>query len=328
MTGSLWLRFGASAVAVVVAGVVAARAGDAIALRTGLGRALFGTVLLAAATSLPELTAAVNAVIGGLPELAAGNMFGSILLDMLFLGVLDLINRPGRLLHRVAITHSVTAAVATLMLAASALFVLAPLAGVAAQRHLDSAILIAAFVAGMRLVQVQARGALPGTEVEPEARCWPLWVAVLAFAGSAVLLILAMPVLVGAGADLADATGVGTGLVGLLVFPLITGLPDLASSVAAVRSGAYDLAVGSLLGTCAFNAFALAFAGLFFAGGSLYAALAPGFAVAALLGLLLIDIALLGNLARLEWRVLGVEWDALLIIAVYGVGLYVLYRSG
>ena len=119
MIGNLWLRFGASAVAVVVAGVLAARAGDAIALRTGLGRALFGTVLLAAATSLPELTAAISAVRSGLPELAAGNMLGSILLDMLFLGVLDLINRPGQLLHRVAITHSVTAAVATLMLAAS-----------------------------------------------------------------------------------------------------------------------------------------------------------------------------------------------------------------
>ncbi|MGQ9683010.1 MAG: sodium:calcium antiporter [Anaerolineae bacterium] len=328
MTGSLWLRFGASAVAVVVAGVLAARAGDAIALRTGLGRALFGTLLLAAATSLPELTAAISAVSSGLPELAAGNMLGSILLDMLFLGVLDLINRPGQLLHRVAITHSVTAAVATLMLAAAALFILVPLAGRASEAHLDSVILIGAFVAGMRLVQVQARGALPGTEVEPEARCWPLWLGLLGFAGAAALLILAMPVLVSSAAQVAAATGLGVGLVGLLLFPLITGLPDLASSVAAVRDGAYDLAVGSLLGTCAFNVFALAVAGLFFAGGSLFGALPAGFAVVALLGLLLIDIALLGNLGRLEWRVLGVEWDALLIITVYAMGLYVLYRTG
>lgn len=323
---ALWLRLAASAAAVIAGGILAARCGDAIAVRTGLGRVFFGTLLLAAATSLPELTAALDAVLSGLPALAAGNMLGSILLDMLFLGLLDLFTRPTRLLHRVAITHSVTAGLATLMATVTALFILVPLQGRMSTAHLDSAILIAIFVVGMRLVQLQGRDGVAGPALE--VRPLPLRVAMLGFLLAALLLIVAMPFLVASAADLASRTGLAVGLVGLLLFPLVTGLPDLVSSLVAVRAGAYDLAVGSLLGTCAFNIAALALAGFFYSPGSLFAALGPGFVVLALLGLVLIDVALLGNLARLEWRFLGIEWDAMTIIVVYGLGVYLLYQTG
>ena len=51
-------EFGVLALVVVAAGVFLSRAADRIADTTGLGRVLVGSLLLAAATSLPELTVA------------------------------------------------------------------------------------------------------------------------------------------------------------------------------------------------------------------------------------------------------------------------------
>lgn len=88
------LGFVLSAVAVIAAGVVLARAGDVIAARTRLGSVWVGTIFLAGATSLPELATDVAAVRMGAPDLAAGDLFGSTMANMLILGLVSF--SPGR----------------------------------------------------------------------------------------------------------------------------------------------------------------------------------------------------------------------------------------
>jgi hypothetical protein len=66
-----------AATALVWAGITLARAGDEIATRTGLGGLLVGMLLVAAATSLPEIVTDVSASIAGAPDLAVGDLFGS-----------------------------------------------------------------------------------------------------------------------------------------------------------------------------------------------------------------------------------------------------------
>lgn len=85
-----WLIFAVASAAVVVAGVRLARDGDVIAERTGLGGAWVGAILLAAATSLPELTTDIFAVRQGQVSLAVGDLFGSSMVNMLILAVADL----------------------------------------------------------------------------------------------------------------------------------------------------------------------------------------------------------------------------------------------
>ena len=67
--------FLASAAVVVAAGAALTRAADAIAETTGLGRAWIGAVLLAGATSIPEIATYVSAVRMHAPNLAAGGPF-------------------------------------------------------------------------------------------------------------------------------------------------------------------------------------------------------------------------------------------------------------
>lgn len=322
----LWLEFILSALAVVAGGVLAVRCGDSIAIHTQLGRFLFGTLLLAAGTSLTELITGIDAVRFGLPEIAAGDMLGATMTNMLFLGLLDLLVRQARLLHSIAITHSLTAGLAVLLISLATLFILLPFSLLVGPVDMGSIILLLVFVGGTRLIQQRAR-TVPAAATEEPTPALPLKWAIVGFLAAVVILVVATPVLVRSAEGIAVATGLGVGLIGAALVPLVTSMPELVSSVTAVRIGAFDLAIGNLFGSSVFNIVALALVSLFVSPGSLFADISPSFAIVGLLSLVLISIALLGTLAPAEWRVLGIEWDAVMIILVYLAGIYILYRQ-
>lgn len=87
------LQFSVCAAMIVVAGTYLAKCADANAEITKFGRMLIGSVLLAGATSLPELTVDISAIRLGAPDLAIGDLLGSCLANLLILAVLDLIQR-------------------------------------------------------------------------------------------------------------------------------------------------------------------------------------------------------------------------------------------
>ena len=72
-----WVLFSVSAVVIVLAGTRLSRYGDEIAELTGLGRLWIGVVLMAAATSLPEVFTTMSTGWLNAPDLAAGDLFGS-----------------------------------------------------------------------------------------------------------------------------------------------------------------------------------------------------------------------------------------------------------
>ena len=101
------IQFLICAAVIIVAGTFLSKYADAIAELTGLGRLLIGSVLLAGATSLPELTVDISAVRLGAVDLAVGDLLGSSLMNLLILAVVDLsYYSRGRMLSKQAAAHA------------------------------------------------------------------------------------------------------------------------------------------------------------------------------------------------------------------------------
>ena len=142
----VWLLFIISSAVVVIAALKLAQYGDVIAVRTKLSGMFIGPLLMAGATSLPELLAAVNALSIGAPNLAAGGLFGSSMFNMFMLGVLDLFNQKTRILRRVAMNHALTASLANMLMGLAVFFLLANVDLKLGWVGLDSLLIMIAYI--------------------------------------------------------------------------------------------------------------------------------------------------------------------------------------
>lgn len=83
------LQFSLAAAVIVAAGMLLAQLGEQIAEQTGLEQGFVGTLFLALATSLPELTVSITAVRIGAFDLMAGNILGSNMFNVFITALSD-----------------------------------------------------------------------------------------------------------------------------------------------------------------------------------------------------------------------------------------------
>lgn len=327
-----WIIFLISSAIVVAAAIKLAEYGDVISVRTKLGGLLVGTIFLAGATSLPEFIASITSFSQGLPNLAAGNFFGSNMVNMVLLALVDIFSYQVPLLRRAAVTHTLTMALGAMLMVIAILFVDLEVAiPTIGWVGLDSLLLIGLYFGGLWLIQQEGKlSAGPGRidEVVPGADFPTLRRGVIGFTAAAAVLVLAVPQLVTATANIAEITGLGTTFVGTALLSIVTSLPELLAAIAAVRLGAYDLAVGNLFGSNVFNMLGLGIADFFYTEGRFLGDIDQSFAVVGLFGLLMMIMALIGNLARIERKIFYIEVDAILMILVYLAGMYLLFLQG
>lgn len=325
----VWVQFVLSAALIIGAAIKLAEYGDAIAYRTKLGGMFIGTLLVAAATSLPELLTMINAILQGHVNLTAGDLFGSSMFNMMLLGLLAMIFFRARVLRRVAMRHAFTAGLAVLMTGLGVFFILSNIDLRIGWVGLDSLLIIAVYVGGLWLIRSNSGGGGGGEADEQEIAGLPtLRHALIGFGIAALVLVLVTPWLVRSSSEIAEITGLGTGFIGLLLVAMVTSLPELVATIAAIRAGAYDMAVGNLFGSNVFNMFALGVADLVYVQGRFLSAVSPVFAIAGMLALLLITLGLLGNLVQTQRRAWFVELDAILLLLVYIGGMWLLYIRG
>ena len=223
--------------------------------------------------------------------------------------------------------HALTASLANLLMGLAIFFLLANIDAKVGWVGFDSLAMIAAYAGGIWLIQNQ--GGKPPSEVLIDDTGIPkLWKALLGFGLATLVLIVVTPVLVRSATQIADQTGLSAGFIGATLLGITTSLPELVATIAAVRIGAFDLAVGNLFGSNLFNMFALGITDLFFLQGRFLGVIDPTFALVGLIGLVLTTLGLIGNIARVERRLFFVEVDALLILSGYLLGMWFLYVRG
>lgn len=326
----VWITFFISAAIVVAAAIKLAEYGDVIAVRTKLGGVIVGTIFLAGATSLPELIASISSFRAGVPNLAAGNFLGSNMVNVMLLAIVDLINYQVPLLRKIAISHALTAALTTVLMLVAAISIFAQIDLHIGWVGLDSLLLIVLYFGGVWLIQRETQGpsVTAPAAVKPAPGFPTLRRGIIGFVAMAAILVMVVPQLVKTSSEIATLTGLGTGFVGTALLSIVTSLPELLAALAAMRMNAYDMAVGNLLGSSVFNMLGLGIADFFYLDGRFLGAIDPNFALVALLGMLLLNMALVGNLARVERRFWFVELDTAAIIVVYFLSMYLLFLKG
>ena len=253
----LWLQLAGAAAVILAASTHLARSADVIALKTGLGRSFVSVVLVATATSIPELGTGVSAItVVGEPNLAVGDALGSCIFNLAALAVLDLYWRKGPLLRRATATPAVVGllGVAVTAVAAIGMFVHAATDWFSTWTVSPFTIVLgAAFATAMYLIYRVDR-----SEKRPRAAADRYAETSLAEAG--VLYAVSAAVVIGAAVWLAR-TGEGITLamnwdasfVGTQFLAVCTSLPEIAASFAARRLNAPELALSNLLGSNLFN---------------------------------------------------------------------------
>ena len=258
--------FAGSACVVVFCGAKLAVYGDGLATLTGWGRLFVGSLLMAFATSLPELSANVSAVRldPPNPELALGDILGSNMLNIFILAAVALGFGAKRFLVGVAPEQGY------LIVAASVMTGLALLLGGLGisvslwEVGLSSVVLIVVFIIGMWVVYKTRPQ--DGNEYDSEplmglGRAWALF-------GLVAAGVLVSGFFLAWSADqIAEITGIASSTLGILLMAVVTSMPEISSTIAAARMGAADLGVAGLYGSCAFNISILFFSDIFFRDG-------------------------------------------------------------
>ena len=266
----LWLQLAGAAAFILVASNFLAKSADVIAFKTGLGRAFIGVILLATATSLPELGTGVSAIaLFDEADLAAGDAFGSNLFNLLIVGLLDLYWRNGPILNSVSITAAVVGALGMAVIALAAIGLLIHSSTTAMSSwpvSPASVVTLIVFLIAMYLIyrfEQRPRGAEDRGEEEAQ-RDTPEngehQYADASFSRASVTYLLAAAVVVGAavflsytGEQIAEEMGWEASFVGTQFLAFSTSLPELAASFAAIRINAPELAITGVLGSNLFN---------------------------------------------------------------------------
>lgn len=334
-----WVVFFATASVVVAAGSRLASEGDRLADETGIGGLWIGVILLATATSLPEVVTNISAAAFDEADLAVGNLFGSSMANMAILAIVDLMHRQRRVWQAVSLGHTLVSSLSVALTAIAAMFVVSELGWSLFHVGVDTIVIAALYMAGTRVVfrheylealeRIGERVREGGDEEEPDAHVrWPALRSLTGVGIAAAAILVAAPFMADAASGISDQTGLQRSFVGATFLAVVTSLPELVTAIAAVRIGAYDLAAGNLFGSNGFNMFTLIFADVAYTPGPILADISSAEVVAALAALVLMAIATMGIIYRAERRYFLVEPDAALVLLAYILGLALVYDAG
>ncbi|EKE73949.1 calcium/sodium antiporter [Gallaecimonas xiamenensis] len=226
----------------------------ATARYAGMPPLLIGMVIIGFGTSAPEMVVSALAALDGNPDLALGNAYGSNITNIaLILGVVALLS-PIAVKSQVMRKELPLLGVVTLV--SGALLLDGYL------DRMDAAILLGLFalLMGWSIYQgMRQRGDVLAQETDADLDSHPmsLKLALVWLAVGLVLLVVSSRVLVWGAVSIAQQLGVSDLVIGLTIVAVGTSLPELASSIAAVRKNEHDLALGNVIGSNLFNTLAV-----------------------------------------------------------------------
>jgi len=302
----LWIQLIAAAILILLSSKYLVSSSDKIATKIGLGHTFVGIVLLATATSLPELATGISSItLAQAPDLAAGAAFGSNIVNLLIIAIADVMWPRGPMLASVSRAPIIVAILGIVIIF---------IASISTAIHnwtdiLDhwyisplSIVLVLFFVIAAYIVYRIDNKEANSIETQDEAKNGKSKLdnetkRAFAFYLISALCIIGTSIwLSEVGDRLAEALQWEESFVGTQFLAISTSLPELATTIAALRLGNPEMAVANLLGSNLFNMGFILFADeLAVTSGSLWSSISLSHVVTGLTGIVM-TLVIVGTL--------------------------------
>ncbi|SDH71595.1 cation:H+ antiporter [Alteribacillus persepolensis] len=326
----LFVYFFIAAAITVAAAVKLSTYADVISEKSKWGGMMVGTVLLAGATSLPEVTTTVTAVSLNNPDIAVGNVLGSNMFNLLIIAVFDLCYRKEQLFSRTSISHTYTASLG-IFLALMAWFAMLVKTDTAIFGiGIDTIIILAVYALGMAWINKQPNAAPVSEEEDTVSEKSPAYAlslrhAQIGFVIAAIIILIAGSILTVTGDQIALVTGLGSSFVGSFLIAASTSLPEAIAVLIALQLQNHNLALGSILGSNLFNIILLGLSDIAYRSGPIIAASNNSHQVTAAAVTLLAAIALFSILRGRKQLFRLYTWPSALLVVLYFLSSYFIF---
>lgn len=323
------LGFLACALVIFFAGKKLSYYGDLLADATGISKGWIGIILMASVTSLPELMVGIGSVaIVGSADLAVGDIIGSCAFNLGILAMLDAFTPKHKPIFGIASqSHILNAGLGIILIAMVGLTMFIPHhIAITPWIALSSIIFIFVYMISIRIIYYNEQNNAKHEDNHHHATSLPSTKTIIKnyilFASLIIVAALALPFFA---EHIAEMTGLEKSFVGTFFLAVSTSLPEIAVSIAAVRMGSIDMAVGNLLGSNIFNILILAIDDLFYTKGLLLQDASPSHLISILSTILMSAVVVIGLSYHAKGKKFFLAWDAVVIFIVYIINLVLLF---
>lgn len=332
--------FGCAAIVVWIAGTRLAEYGDEIAERLNLTREFVGLIFLATVTEFPEIVTTITAAQVDNPSLVLGNMFGGITMQTAILAVADLFvvryaltSWPRKPTHALVATMLIVLLSALLAVTIIGDFPLGSSIGFGA---ICLSLGFPVAIALLRDFDQKSSWApidLPeDEELHHDFQRKGNKVAkhntsrLLLLAAFYSLFILAGGVMLALTADaLAKQTSLGSSFIGVTLLAASTSLPELSTTLAAARIGAYTMAIANIFGSNLIMLALILPADIAYTSGPILSQADASAQFSIATGIMVTAIYVVGILIRRTPSLFGAGLDSWLVLIIYMTSLIVLF---
>ena len=328
-----------SAGAVWSAGARLAYLADALSDRLKVSKSLIGLIILALGTSLPEVATTLAAAVRQNQDLVLNNLYGGVALQTAILAVSDLWARGAITNYPRRTTHILEALLLIGLL--SITLIITAFGDLEIWSVGIGSVLIAFAYAGciwllrahdpegdwrpVDLPEEKGGEAPIFGKIEAER---PLSRLVVETCLACLAILIFGILLVIAAEGVANATGLDQSFIGVSLLAAATSLPELTTSITAVRMGAYTMAISNIFGSNLIMLVLVFPADVFFRSGPILRDASPTVPLALGFGLLVTVIYIVGMVIRRKPKFGPLGLDSLLVFVVFAISLVTYYTVG
>ena len=322
-----------------VAGARLTYLADVLSDRLNLAKSLTGLLILSVATSLPEIATTFSAAVKQNAELVLNNLFGGIGLQTAILATADIWARGAITNYPRKANHALEATLLVLLLAMVLIVVQLGEPISVFGIGLGSFILALSYVGALWLLR-RYDGASDWVPVDlpdlnetvilstKHVAAYSNKTLVLQVGGVCLAILVFGSVLVETAEQIALETGLGSGLIGVTLLAGATSLPELTTSLTAVRMGAYTLAISNIFGSNLIMLVLVFPADVMIKTGPILATVSATVGLSLSFGIAMTAIYLVGLIVRRKPKVGPVGLDSFLVLIVFLISLISYYFVG